>query len=649
MTDIDKNTSEMRNQIQILVVEDDRGLLKLIEKRLTRDGYRVKCAASGKEAVDILSAEAEMLLLLDYRLGDITGKELIDRLLEKDIQAPFIIMTGHGDERTAVEMMKRGARDYLIKDEAFIDILPRVLDNVLNRLLIEQKLQVAKLALQESEKRFRLIFNSGSDAIFLNEVQDGKPGRFIEVNEIACKKLGYSREELLQMTPADIEDADWKREHPVASENLHRKKSLLYEMIYVNRNGKRIPMEISSQLIDFGGKPAFLSVSRDITERKHLEEQLRQAQKMEAIGKLAGGVAHDFNNLLTTINGYAEFIILKMDDDNPFKEGLAKIKRAGERAATLTQQLLAFGRKQMLQPELLDLNRLIGGMEKILKKLIGDEIQLVQDLSEDIMQIRADPGLMEQIILNLVINGSDAMKAGDSLAIKTENRSIDDQQTMLLPGSRPGRFVCLSISDTGLGIDNETLRYIFEPFFTTKEMGTGLGLSVVYGIVKQHNGWVNVYSEQGKGTIFRIFLPAFTSRTQEEMEEKALFYNLSGNGEKILFVEQEDDIRHMTVRSLRDHGYEVFATGNVKEAKEIFEKQKGDFRLCFSNMSLPDRSGIELAEELLTTQPDLKVLLSSEQASQGSPWLQMHGRGLTFLQKPYSLADLLIAIKETLK
>ncbi len=649
MKELEGKVNEIKNLLSILVVEDDKGLVHLIQKRLEREGYRVITSFSGEEAITTVLKEREVLLLLDYRLGDMTGKLVMDRLLQMGLNVPFITMTGHGDERTAVEMMKLGAKDYLVKDEAFIDILPQVLDNVLHRLLMEKRLSLAKQALEESEKRFRMIFNSGSDAIFLNDEKKGKPGHFIEVNNITCKRLGYTREELLQMTLEDIEDPGWKKEHPVLTGHLFEKKSLLYEMIHVTKGGKRIPVEINSHLINFGGKPAFLSVSRDITERKLLEDQLRQAQKLEAIGKLAGGVAHDFNNLLTTINGYAEFVLLKMEEDNPFKEWVKKIKRAGEKAAALTQQLLAFGRKQMLQPELVDPNHLIRSIEKMLKRLVGDEIRWVSELEPNIMRIKADPALVEQIILNLCVNASDAMKESGTLVIKTENKVIDEYYSTLLPGSRPGKFVCLSISDSGEGMDGETLKYIFEPFFTTKEVGTGLGLAVVYGIIKQHNGWINVYSEPGKGTVFRVYFPAFAVRDGEEVEEKVLLDELSGNGEKILFVGDEAGVRNMTVKFLRDYGYEVIEAMNVREAVDIFEKQGGEFHLCFSDTVLPDRTGVELAQELLSAKPELRVLLSSGESDRQLQWLEANGKELSLLHKPYSLADLLLAIKEILK
>lgn len=632
----------------ILVVEDDEGLQRLIQKRLGRDGFTVTPAYNGKDAIAYIEKEDNVLLLLDYKLGDMTGKEVIDRLAGKGFAVPFIIMTGHGDEKIAVEMMKLGAKDYLVKDEAFMEILPQVLENVLKQLLTEQKLSQAKTALLESEQRFRLIFNSGTDAIFLNEVKNGKPGHFIEVNEIACKRLGYSRDELLKMLPEDIEDSEWKKEHQAQRDALFENKGLLYEMIHVTKGGKKIPVEINSRLIDFGGKPAFLSISRDITERKHLEEQLRQAQKMEAIGKLAGGVAHDFNNLLTTINGYAELLLLKLGVDSPFREGVKKIKKAGEKAASLTQQLLTFSRKQVLQPRALDLSQLTRGMEKMLRRIIGDEIDLLLELEPDLMPIKADHDQVEQIIINLSVNASDAMGKGGRLTIKTENSFIDEYYSSLLRDSRPGKFVCLSISDSGEGIDEKTIQYIFEPFYSTKKVGTGLGLSVVYGIVKQHNGWINVYSKPGKGTVFRVYFPTISTTKEDDNKETALLENLKGKGEKILLVDDEEGIRKNTAEYLRNYGYDVTEAVNASEAIDIIKRKQGNFDLCLSNIELPDRTGSELVQELLSINPELKVLFSSGYTIKQLRGFDVNEKQYAFLQKPHSLTGLLTRIREVL-
>lgn len=635
--------------LPVLVVEDDEGLRRLIRRRLERKKFKVSTAATGEDAVSHVVKQPDILLLLDFKLQDMTGGDVVDRLKEKGLNVPFVIMTGNGDERIAVEMMKLGARDYLVKDRNFLDTLPQKMDQVTVQLVTEKRLSMMEGALRESENRFRMLFNSGTDAILVHEIKDRESRNFVEVNDIACKRLGYSREELLEMTPEQVEEVEeGDPDVQAIHEMLLRQKHVLYELDYITKEKKKIPVEVNSHLIDLGGRPAVLSIARDITERKYLEEQLRQAHKMEAIGKLAGGVAHDFNNLLTAILGYSELMLVKMEAENPYRDSAKEIKKAGERAASLTQQLLAFSRKQMLKPKTLNLNEVVKGIENMLMRIIGENISFISELDSELKHIKADPGQVEQIILNLSVNSGDAMQKGGELTIKTGNKDVDAQYCSLIPDSRPGRFVCLSISDTGEGMTKETIRHIFEPFFTTKKVGTGLGLSVVYGIIKQHNGWINVYSEAGKGTTFNIYFPIVTPGTDEGKQEKLSLKDLQGNQERILFVEDEEGVRKITVKALRDNGYAVVEAVTARQALEIFQQHGENFALIFSDIVLADKTGIELVEEVKVIDPDIKVLLTSGYADKKSRWVDVNEKGFPFLQKPYSLADLLISIREAL-
>jgi CheY-like chemotaxis protein len=302
----------------------------------------------------------------------------------------------------------------------------------------------------------------------------------------------------------------------------------------------------------------------------------------------------------------------------------------------------------MLKSKILDLNRVVTGIEKMLKRIIGENIKLISELESKLRKIKADPGQVEQIILNLSVNSSDAMQHGGVLTLKTTNRLIDEHYSSLMPDSTPGEFVCLSVTDTGEGMPRETLQHIFEPFFTTKKVGTGLGLSVVYGIIKQHNGWINVYSEPGEGTTFNIYFPAAASREDVEEKEGLSLKDFRGNNEKILFTEDEEGVRNITVKALRDYGYQVTEAETAGEAVDIFKKADGDFLLIFSDIVLADKTGIELAEELLEMKPDLKVLLTSGYADRKSRWSDVSEKGFPFLQKPYSLADLLTTIRGVL-
>ncbi|MCP5047599.1 MAG: response regulator [bacterium] len=638
------------NALTVLVVEDNVGLRRLIMKRLEREQYRVEVVEKGSEAISHLMSTSNTILLLDYKLPDMTGREVIQRLEEEGCTVPFIIITGHGDERTAVEMMKLGARDYLVKDHAFLDVLPQVMAHVSDQVLTEKKLLQVRKALEETEQRFKVLFNSSADAVFVQETQNGRPGRFIEVNDIACRELGYSREELLTMTMADVEILD-EDEHgglPVSEntvENLH----ILYETSFMTKEGKQISVENNSHRIDLDGKPVILCISRDITQRKQLELQLQQAQKMEAVGKLAGGVAHDFNNLLTAIMGYSDLMLVKMQSESPFRDGVNEIKKAALRASALTQQLLAFSRKQIMKPRVMDINNTVNGIEKMLKRLIGEDVQQVSQLDPQLKLVRADSGQVEQVLLNLAINAADAMPQGGTLTITTENKHIHKEDCQHLLYSKPGQYVCLSIVDSGQGIDKNIIPNIFEPFFTTKKTGTGLGLAVVYGIIKQHNGWINVYSEAGVGTTIKVYFPSLDIGEVEVVEQEGSLVDFSGKGEKILLVEDEGGVRKIAARVLRDYGYNVVEAPGVLEALELFEKEKAMFNLVLSDVILQDKTGLELVDHLQIQKPGIKVLLTSGYADQKAHWSEVIEKGLPFLQKPYTMVNLLKKVREVLR
>jgi two-component system cell cycle sensor histidine kinase/response regulator CckA len=643
------NKREMNDPATILVVEDNVGLRRLIQKRLERERFNVETVENGKDALTRLKALSNTILLLDYKLPDMNGRELVEILKKQDNTVPFVIMTGHGDERIAVEMMKLGARDYLVKDHSLLEVLPQTLEQVFSQLEMEKKLLELRQALFESEERFKLLFNSGTDAIFVQESGNGKAANLIEVNEIACQRLGYTREELLQMPLSQVEFLEDSDIESSLKENLLANKHFLYEAVHVTKSGKEISVENNAHLIDLNGKSAILYISRDITKRKQLEVQLRQAQKMEAIGKLAGGVAHDFNNLLTAIMGYSDLLLVKVGQKNPFREIILEIKNAGERAASLTQQLLAFSRKQMLKPRSIDINRIVSGMGKMLRRIIGEDIQLTSQLEPHPLKIKADSGQIEQIILNLSVNAVDAMPTGGILTIKTENTTITEDKSKLIPASRPGCFVCLSILDNGVGIENKIIPHIFEPFFTTKKSGTGLGLSVVYGIVKQHNGWIYVDSKPGSGSKFKVYFPALDAAEEDGIELPTSPAEFTGNGERILFIEDEAGVRKVAVKALCDYGYEVMEAETARQGLEIFKKQMGNIHLVVSDIVLPDRNGIELTREISTAQPDIKILLTSGYSDRRAKWLDIVKEGIPFMQKPYSLGDLLKQVQEVLK
>jgi signal transduction histidine kinase len=384
-------------------------------------------------------------------------------------------------------------------------------------------------------------------------------------------------------------------------------------------------------------------------EKERVQARLLQAARTNAIGTLVSGVAHEFNNLLGAVQGYAELAMMQVDVADPLYADLHKIVRAAQRGAKLTRQLLLFGRKHPMEPTLLNLNRMVGHLLEMLNRLIGEDIAINIDLEPDLWTVPADEASIEQVIMNMAINAREAMPKGGELTINTENVTLDEKHCKRIPEARPGKFVCLSVADTGVGMDEETMQHIFEPFFTTKETGAGLGLSVAYGIVKQHEGWISVYSEPGQGSMFQVYLPALPIEAERETAVTISLEELQGSGERILLVEDEEDVREFLTRALRENGYVAFAAANAKEALDIFEREKEYLHLVLTDVVLPDLSGLELVDQLLSRNPQLLVLMSSGYTDDKSQWPVIRERGFPFLQKPYALADLLRVIREVIK
>ncbi len=392
---------------------------------------------------------------------------------------------------------------------------------------------------------------------------------------------------------------------------------------------------------------------QDISERIQAEEkmtqlqaQLLQSQKLEAIGTLAGGVAHDFNNLLTHITGFSDILLMEMAKNDPQRKHVKIIKNAAMRAGGLTRQLLTFSRKQSATPQFLDLNMLIQNMEKMLHRFIGEDIALVTNLGHHKIVVKVDPGLIEQILMNLVINSRDAMPDGGRMTIATKLRIISEDNLLLFPQGRTGSFACIVVTDQGLGIDDEIIDRIFDPFFTTKGVGegTGLGLSVIYGIVKQHNGWINVVSKKKKGTIFQIFFPLCHQPESPAAPNREGKEIPAGLGKRILLLEDEPAVRQVAEIILKQSGYKVFSAATVQEGLNLFNWEKGRFDLIFSDMVLPDGNGIQFIDQILAQKPEQRLLMSSGYSDERSQWDAIKKRNLPFLQKPYTMTELQEAV-----
>lgn len=393
----------------------------------------------------------------------------------------------------------------------------------------------------------------------------------------------------------------------------------------------------------------YVAVKRDITERVALEERLRQSQKMEAVGQLAGGIAHDFNNILTAISGYSDLLLRNLKDGDPKRTYAEEIKKASARAASLTQQLLAFSRRQVISPKIVNLNHIVKDMARMLERVIGENIDLVTQLSEDLWNVKVDPGQIEQVIMNLSVNAKDAMPGGGKLIIETANVHLDEEYAKTHAPMQPGPYVMLAVTDTGCGMDAETLSHIFEPFFTTKEKGkgTGLGLATVYGIVKQSDGYIWVYSEPGKGTTFKIYFPPVWEELPEEDTSERHVGDLTGR-ETILLVEDEYSVRQLLKNVLETHGYKVLDAGNGEDALAVADEYEGEIHLLITDVVMPGMGGPALSEKLLQTRPSVKVIYMSGYTNDA---LLHHGdlkEGTAYLQKPFPLNSLVEKAREVL-
>ena len=423
-----------------------------------------------------------------------------------------------------------------------------------------------------------------------------------------------------------------------------------YELEIIAKDGRRIPVEVNTALIIHDGVAVGIQgIARDVTERKKLEQQLRQAQKMEAIGLLAGGVAHDFNNLLTVIIGYSDLTIGRLRDDDPLQLNLEEIRKACNFAASLTRQLLAFSRKQILQPRVLDLNSVVAEMGRMLRRLIGEDVELRTVLTPDLGNIRADPGQIEQVLLNLAINARDAMPVGGKLTIETQavsfNEELADQPFAVSAGS----YIKLLVTDTGIGMDEETVARIFEPFFTTKEAGrgTGLGLSTVYGIIKQSGGCILVHSELGRGTTFAVYLPQVDAGSEEYKLSTANQGHLQGS-KTILLVEDDGTVRRTVSKILETYGYQVLEARNGGSALLLCEQYKKPIDLLLTDVVMPEMSGRELADRLASQHPEMKVLYMSGYTDDVIVHHGVLNEGIAFIQKPFAVDVLARKIREVL-
>jgi two-component system cell cycle sensor histidine kinase/response regulator CckA len=506
----------------------------------------------------------------------------------------------------------------------------------------------AEEAMRLSEERYRDLFENANDIMYTLDLE----GDFTSVNKKGGQLTGYEQRDFFSLKILDIIAPDYRglAQNRISEILTDASATTVYEIEIVCKDGTRLPVEISSRAINEAGRSVGVqSIARDISERKRLEDQLRQSQKMESIGRLAGGIAHDFNNLLTAIIGYSQLVRYRLASEDPLRTDIEEIEKAGKRAAELTHQLLAFSRKQILQPKILDLNNVISNIEKMLRRLIGEDIEFRTELAADLGQVKVDPGQIDQIIMNLAVNARDAMPQTGKLTVETENVELDESYAQNHLSVNPGRYVMLAVSDTGIGMDKETQARIFEPFFTTKESGkgTGLGLATVYGIVKQSGGHIWVYSEKGQGTTFKIYLPRIEESTEAEEKPASSRETFTGT-ETILLVEDDEMVRQLTHQILELSGYIVLEASNPAEALRLHEAYKDPIHLMITDIVMPGMSGRELAQQLAQKGHQVKVLFISGYTDNAIVHHGILDEGTHFLQKPFTPDSLTRKIREIL-
>ena len=758
-------------RLRVLILEDNQPDAELFIRKLQEAGFELDADTVDTEQAFVASLRfrAYDLILSDYTIPQWSGLEAFRFVKRSGINVPFVLVTGTLGEEAAVDLIKEGVADYILKDR--LTRLPSAVRRALDEKLTRDEAARARQALRDSEEKVRLLLDSTAEAIYGVNLQ----GNCTFCNPACARLLGYdhpsdllgkqmhslSHHTRAEGTPYSIEDCPictavragrefhldeellWKKDgssfpvecwsHPMLHDgksigsvvtflDISERKQIEYnlrrlaavvessqdaiisatldgmiltwnlgaEQIYgypraqvlgkslgiivppdqqnefhgilkkiswgekveqlaticLRKDGTQVPVSLSvSSIKDPHGRIVGASaIARDVTETKRLEEMFLQAQKMEAVGRLAGGVAHDFNNLLGVILGYSDIVEGRLKDDDPVRAKVAQIKKAGQNAARLTRQLLAFSRQQILDPRILDLNSVVTDVQKMLQRLIGADVEMVTALSPNLACVKADQGQLEQVIMNLIVNSRDAMPDGGSLTIETSNVHLDDLYVQSHPELAAGSFVMLAVTDTGTGIDPETQKHIFEPFFTTKEQGkgTGLGLSTVYGVVKQSGGFISVSSEVGRGTTFKIYLPQTSSAAErDDIEPRRLFEGT----ETVLVVEDEESLRKLTCEMLVENHYTVLEASNGFEAHELAQLHQGTIHLLLTDVVMPRISGPSLAKSLMARNPNMKVLYMSGYMN-SSVVQELAISGSEFLQKPFTSDTLTRKIRE---
>ncbi|HSY17706.1 MAG TPA: response regulator [Candidatus Acidoferrales bacterium] len=628
----------MKSPLHILHLEDDPRDAALIQSTLEAEG--IDCATTRvQNRADFVAALEQGgidLVLSDFSLPTFDGLSAIEIARTRWPGLPVILVSGTLGEDLAIDSLKRGATDYVLKMR--LSRLAPAVRRAMQEVEVRGERQRAEQMILAERNFLEMSLNSLPGIFFLFD----QTGKFLRWNRNFELVSGYTTQEMAHIKPVDFFTGDDRDYITNKIGEVFTSGSVTVEAYFTAKNGTRTPYYFTGQKIEVEGKPCLIGTGIDISERKKLEAQFIEAQKMEVIGHLASGIAHDFNNILAVIMGYSSLIAADLEPDNPLRKHAEEILHAADRAVALTRQLLVFSRRQTIQPIVLDLGEAVLGMDKMLRRLIDENIEMTIVAGKEPARIKADSGYIGQVLMNLVVNGRDAMPNGGRLTIATGNVTLDENYARNHPGVIPGDHVMLSVSDTGTGMTDEVKAHIFEAFFTTKAAGkgTGLGLATCQTIVQQCCGHIVVESELGKGTTFKVYFP----RVEQALDitaGKVQTGPLPRGTETLLVVEDDPSVRHLARGVLETQGYEVLSASNGQEALHVAREHKGPpIQLVVTDVIMPLMGGKVMAEWLKITYPDLKILFTSGYTDDA---IAKHGvlePGVAFLSKPYTPATI---------
>jgi PAS domain S-box-containing protein len=637
----------MNRPLHVLLLEDSEDDAVLLLRELRRAGFApIGRRLDEPDAVRrALLTESWDVVLCDYLMPRFSAHAALAMVKELELDIPFIVVSGSVGEAIAVSAMKAGAQDYVMKDT--LSRLAPAVEREVREAQTRQAKRRAEQALRDSEDKYRELLESEPNAILIMDAQ----GRIVLASSHAQTMFGYSADELVGrsvelLVPDPLREA--YRAHRVKYRDAPRTLLLgaSADLTARCKDGRAIPVEVNLRPHRLNDTLLVTAVVRDVSERRRLEAQLRHAQKMEAVGRLAGGIAHDFNNLLTAMLGFSALGLEQTAPDDPVRPYLEEVQKAANRATSLTNQLLAFGRRQLLEARVVDLNVIVRDLERMLRILVGEDIALDLRLASPLGLVRIDSGQFEHVIVNLAVNARDAMPGGGRLTIETAEARVDDPATLVPAGATPGAYVSLAVGDTGIGMDADTKSRVFEPFFSTKEQGkgSGLGLSTAYGIVTQSEGYFAVDSEVGRGTRFQILLPRVAARAPDPPPLPADV--IPRGTETVLVTEDEVGVRAMVREALRSRGYRVLEAESADEAERVLLEYDGTIHLLVTDVVMPGVGGAQLAARLKRRRPSLRVLYMSGYADDAKGLSDLDPERL--LRKPFTPSQLVRTVFETL-